>query len=137
MSIEVEIRPSPRRPSSGPEPLRRKRPEAAPVVGTTVRRKALNIVRGFAAAVLLIDAFVGEKGLMEGLRARRSYDEARDSLLALKAENLELVENVRRLREDRSAVEAIAREELGFMREGEVLFIVRDATPAPRASSVR
>ena len=35
------------------------------------------------------------------------------------------------------AVEAIAREELGFMREGEVLFIVRDATPAPRASSIR
>jgi cell division protein FtsB len=137
MSIEVDVRPLPRKQPSGPEPLRRKRVETAPVVGATVRRKALNIILGFAAAVLLIDAFVGEKGLIEGLRAQRSYEDARSSLNALKAENLRLLENVRRLREDQSAVEAIAREELGFIRPGEVLFIVREATPPARASSVR
>ena len=137
MSTEVETRPIPRKATRGPEPLRRKRVEAAPIVGTTMRRKALNIILGFAAAVLMIDALVGEKGLLEGLRARKAYEEAEASLNALKAENVRLRDRMRRLNEDRSAVEALAREDLGYIRPGEVLFIIRDAPPAARASSPR
>jgi cell division protein FtsB len=102
-----------------------------------MRRKGLNIILGFAAAVLMIDALVGEKGLLEGLRARQAYEEAEASLNALKAENARLRDRMRRLNEDRSAVEALAREELGYIRPGEVLFIIRDAPSASRASSSR
>ncbi len=136
MSTEVETRPIPRKAARGPEPLRRKRVEPAPIVGTTLRRKGLNIILGFAAAVLMIDALVGEKGLLEGLRARQAYEEAEASLEALEAENARLRDRMRRLNDDRSAVEALAREELGYIRPGEVLFIIRDA-PAARASSAR
>ena len=136
MSTEVETRPIPWKAARGPEPLRRKRVEPAPIVGTTLRRKGLNIILGFAAAVLMIDALVGEKGLLEGLRARQAYEEAEASLEALEAENARLRDRMRRLNDDRSAVEALAREELGYIRPGEVLFIIRDA-PAARASSAR
>ena len=126
MSTEAEIRSIPRKATRGAEPLRRTRVEPAPLISAPWRRKAINIVLGFAAAVLMIDALVGEKGLLEGLRARRAYDEAEASLNALKAENARLRDRMRRLNEDRSAVEALAREELGYIRPGEVLIIIRD-----------
>ena len=130
MSIEIEARPAPRKAAGGPEPLRRKRAQPAAVASASpTRRKALNLLLGFAAAVLLIDAFVGEKGLLEGLRARRAYEEAERSLNRMRSENARLMRDVRRYREDPSAIEALAREELGFIRPGEMLFIVRDVTP--------
>lgn len=132
MSIEVATRPAPRKASNGPEPLRRKRIDPAPSIAPSLKRKLLNGLLAFAAAVLLIDALVGEKGLLESLRARRAYAEAQASLNALRAENAGLLEQMRRYSDDPSAVEALAREELGYIKPGEVLFILRDVEPAAR-----
>jgi len=44
----------------------------------------------------------------------------------LKQENAGLREQIRRLREDPEAIEAIARQDLGLMRPGEILVIVKD-----------
>jgi cell division protein FtsB len=131
MSVESEPRPE-RKPQRGPEPLRRKRVQPAPVVSSPRSRKVLNIVLGFATAVLLIDSFVGDKGLLAGLRARDSYEQAEAALFALKAENARLRETVSRYRDDPTSIESIARQDLGFIKPGEVLFIVRDVTPASR-----
>ena len=132
MSHEPEARTDARKPARGPEPLRRKRVDPAPVVAEPRRRKLLNLLLGFAAAVLLVDAFVGEKGLVERLRAGEAYEAASAKLQAQRAENARLREHVRRLREDPELIESIAREELGFIRPGELLFIVRDVPPASR-----
>jgi cell division protein FtsB len=80
--------------------------------------------------VLMVDALVGDKGLMERMRARRQLQEAEASVAALRAQNAEMREHVRRLNEDSAVIESIAREELGLIRPGELLFIVRDAKPA-------
>jgi cell division protein FtsB len=129
MPFEPEAPLSPRKPGRGPEPLRRKRVPAAPAASSPRRRKILNLALGFAAAVLLIDAFVGEKGLVEGLRAREVYDEAATALNTLKSENAALRLEVEQLRDDPTAIESLAREELGLIRPGEFLFIVRDVPP--------
>ena len=121
----------PRPSSRGPEPLRRQRVQ--PVVSTSPRwRRILNLVLGFATAVLLIDAFVGEKGLLEGRRARAAYQQEEAKLHALRAENARLRETMRRYRDDPRAKEALARTEFGYVRNGEVLFIVRDVPAAKR-----
>jgi len=117
----------PRRPAA-PEPLRRKRAQPAPI--SAFRRKPFQILLGFVTIVLLIDALVGERGLMERLRARHQHGEAASLLAAARAENARLREKARRLKEDSSAIESLAREELGLLRPGEVLFIIRDARPA-------
>ena len=133
MPVESETRPEPRTPSRAPEPLRRRRAQPAPAAAPSPhRRKALNLLLGFATAVLLIDALVGEKGLVEGLRARRTYQVAEASLMKLRGENARRREQVRLYREDPAAIESLVREELGFVRPGELLFIVRDATAAGR-----
>lgn len=117
----------------GPEPLRRKR-IVAPPAASSRRRKVLNLLLGFATVVLLVDSLVGEKGLIERMRARQQYAAAAASLESLKAQNSRMREQARRLRDDPAAIETIAREELGLIRPGELLFIVRDAKPAKPAS---
>lgn len=130
MSIELETRPA-RKVTGGPEPLRRKRAQAPPSTTVSpVRRKALNILLAFAAGVLLIDALVGDKGFLQGLRARRAYEQTEATLNRYKRENARLMEDVRRFRENPAAIEGVAREELGFIKPGETLFIIRDVAPA-------
>lgn len=117
-----------RRREAGTEPLRRKRVQPV-AVGSSPRSKVVNRLLLFLTVVLVLDALVGDKGLLERLRARRQYLSAYASLGALKNENAERRDYARRLREDPSAIEAIAREELGLIRPGELLFLIRDAKP--------
>jgi cell division protein FtsB len=81
------------------------------------------------ALILVADALVGDKGLLESIRARRQYAEIEGALGTKRQENARLRDEIRRLKEDPASVEAIAREELGLIRPGEVLFIVHDAGP--------
>jgi cell division protein FtsB len=116
-----------RRPS-GPEPLRRKPVKPAPATG--IRRRTVHFLLVFATIVLVVDALVGEKGLMETLKARRQYRELAASLDSVKRENSRLRDEMRRLTDDPKTIESVAREELGLVRPGEVLFIIRDAKPS-------
>jgi len=83
----------------------------------------------FAASVIVLDGFFGERGLVAMLRARHEYDELAASIAQQRGENARLREEVRRLKEDPSAIEEIARRELGLIRPGEKVFIVRDVPP--------
>jgi cell division protein FtsB len=85
-------------------------------------RKALVLV----ACAVLIDALFGDRGLAESIRARHAYRQAEAGVVRLKQENAGLREQIRRLREDPAAIEAIARQDLGLMRPGEILVIVKD-----------
>ena len=85
-------------------------------------------VRGallFATAVILVDALVGESGLRETIRARSEYAHAAGRLALVRAENAGLFEHARRLAEDPRTIEAVAREELGVIRPGEMLFVLK------------
>jgi cell division protein FtsB len=84
------------------------------------------------AAVILIDALVGDKGLLRSIRARRQRDLVAADIRRVRHENARLREDARRLREDPEAVEEIARRDLGLIREGEILFIIRDASGPSR-----
>lgn len=128
MTSVTEPRTDDRRPG-GPEPLRRKRVSPAPT--SYFRRRTVHILLVFVTVVLVVDALAGEKGFMESLRVRRQYREVAASLNALRRENARMREEVRRLKEDPSAIESLARERLGLIRPGEILFIIKDEK-APR-----
>ena len=82
-----------------------------------------------AGVVLVIDALVGDKGLLAMIQARQEYRTLEQSLADVRAENARLREEARRLREEPAAVEDLARRELGLIKPGEKLFIIRDAEP--------
>jgi cell division protein FtsB len=81
------------------------------------------------AAVVAVDAIVGEQGLLATLRARREYHQLAATIERQRADNARLREEARRLREDPSAIEEIARRELGLIRRGEKVIIVKDLPP--------
>jgi len=78
-----------------------------------------------------------DRGLLATLRVRRQYDELSAALDRQRAENERLREEARRLREDPAAIEELARKELGLIRPGERVFIIRDlkTPPAPGTGS--
>ena len=80
--------------------------------------------------LLFLDALVGEKGFVENLKARQQFQAIERSLGRLKEDNARLRKDVELLRKDPETIEGIARRELGLMRPGEKLFIIRDADPA-------
>ena len=92
-------------------------------------RRALRLVLGFVTAILVIDAMVGEKGLLTLLEARREFTTLEQSLTRARTENARLREETRRLREDPAAIEELARRDLGMIKPGEKLFIIRDVQP--------
>jgi cell division protein FtsB len=116
-----------------PTPLRRRKPvAAAPSLLASWRSRLLNYALGFVAVVLVVDALVGDKGLLDTMRARRQYAQLSSELSRKRKENNRLRDEIRRLRDDPAAIESLAREELGLMRDGELVFIVRDAKPRER-----
>jgi cell division protein FtsB len=80
----------------------------------------------FITLIIIVDAIAGEKGLLALLEARRDYSALERSLVRARTENAELREMARRLREEPRAIEEQARRELGLIKPGEMLFIVKD-----------
>lgn len=78
---------------------------------------------------IIIDAIVGERGLLAMLRAREQFEQNEVSLQQQRAENARLREEADRLTKDPAALEELARGELGLMRPGEKVFIVKDLKP--------
>ena len=111
-------------------PARRKARAATPVVPQAKRRRTLQMLLVFVTLVLVINALVGERGLMETLRARRQHQELVGSIERLRTENARLRDEARRLRTDPATIEALARQELGLIKPGEMLFIIKDAKSA-------
>ncbi len=97
-------------------------------------RRALQFTLIVLSCVLMIDALVGDKGLLTMLQARRDDRALETTLADLRGENARLREEARRLREEPEAVEEIARRDLGLIRPGERLFIVTDVAPAGQRS---
>jgi cell division protein FtsB len=113
---KVDTNPAPRRRSIAP-----KRPAR--------NRRIAQILLLLAASVIVVDGLVGDRGLLAMLRARHEYDQLAASISHQRAENAKLRDQARRLREDPGAIEEIARRELGLIRPGERVFIVKDIPP--------
>jgi cell division protein FtsB len=94
--------------------------------------KTKRIIRAlvlFFAAATVVDALVGEQGLFAMLRARRQAGELAATIARQRAENTRLRDEVQRLQNDPAAIEEVARRELGLIRPGEKLFIIKDLPP--------
>jgi cell division protein FtsB len=102
-------------------PRRRARGKVAPV---------LQFGAALFAALLAINAVVGENGLIAVLQGRQASAALRGKLAQEKAANERLEEQIQRLKNDPAAIEEVARRELGLIRRGEKVFIIKDL-PSP------
>jgi cell division protein FtsB len=120
-------------PSATAPPVRRKARPAPTSTAEPPRRRTVQVLLVFVTLVLIVNALVGERGLTETLRARRQHDALVAAIDRLRSENARLREDVRLLNTDPATIESLARQELGLIRPGEMLFIIRDAKPAAAA----
>ena len=99
-------------------------------MGLDARIRRQRIVRytllGISAA-FMVSSLVGDNGLLSSLRARRQYAAVQQQLINLRNENRQLLEEMRRLKSDPAAIEEEARRNLGLIRPGETLVIVKDS----------
>jgi len=82
------------------------------------------------ALLVAVDALVGDRGLLAMLRARKEGEELSATIARERAENARLREDARRLAGDPAAIEEVARRELGLIKPGERVFIVKDIPPS-------
>jgi cell division protein FtsB len=114
-------------PSVTPQPVRRH----TQTLGRRARnQRLLHIGLILVAIVIVLDALAGDRGLLAMLRVRGQYTALASTLARERAENARLADQARRLRDDPTAVEEVARRELGLIKPGEKVFIIKDI-PAP------
>jgi cell division protein FtsB len=101
-------------------------------------RRLLSTALVLLLCAFVLDALVGERGLLAGLRAQDEYDRLAAQLEQVRTENARMRAEMQRLREDPSTIEELARRDLGLISPGERLFIVHDITqPDPRVPARR
>lgn len=99
--------------------LGRPMPHGRRATGQWLRRGLI-----FATAVLFVNALFGESGFFASLRARQEYADAREALAVIQRENASLADTARRLETDPRTIESVLRNELGYVRRGELMFVV-------------
>ncbi|MCL4849308.1 MAG: septum formation initiator family protein [Acidobacteria bacterium] len=119
--------PSPRSPRRSDE-RRKVRPGGGPP-----SRRWAQVALGFVAALLIVNALIGDRGYFQLHEVKRDHAHAVAELAQARQRNAALRERARRLRDDPQAIEEAARRELGLMKRDEFVFIVRDVPPTAAA----
>jgi cell division protein FtsB len=79
----------------------------------------------FIACAVGLNALIGDRGLAETLRARGEQERVAADLARLRQENAALQDRIDRLYDPRT-IEELARQELGLVRKGEVLVLIKN-----------
>jgi cell division protein FtsB len=101
------------------------------------RRRLVTWCLSITLGVLVINALIGDSGYLAHLQIRREAAALTADVARLRLENRALQQAGRRLQSDPAAIEDAARRDLGFVRPGETLVIIRDAQPATSPSVER
>jgi cell division protein FtsB len=94
-----------------------------------LRRKAATLASVIALVALIVGALFGDRGVLHLIEQRHRAEALARDLGLLEAENARLAQEIAALRSDPRAIERLAREELGLVRPGETVFLVRDPGP--------
>ena len=92
----------------------------------SLRRKAATLASIIALVALIVGALFGDRGLLHLIDQRHRAEALAREVEELEEENARLATEISALRTDPRAIERVAREELGLLRPGETLFLVRD-----------
>lgn len=92
--------------------------------------RAPRYLLGALLLLLFMSGLFGEHGYLATRRARAEVEKLRQEIRKLNEENRQLAGDVRALKTDSTAVERVAREEMGLARPGELVFRLPESAPA-------
>jgi cell division protein FtsB len=93
-----------------------------------LRRKAVNLASVLLLIALAVGSLFGDRGILHLMQQRERAQSLQREIESLRSENARLASEIRALKSDPHAVERLAREELGLVRPGETVFLIRDET---------
>lgn len=100
-----------------------------------MRRRLLRGALGIVLVLAIVDGVFGDRGVFANMEQRHANALQQAAIDELHAQNATMTDDIRRLREEESAIEELAREELGLIKDGELLIILRDAPEASRTAT--
>jgi len=71
---------------------------------------------------MITSFFMGEMGKLNAIQLKRANRAIRHEVTSLEQENKRLLVRIEALRSDPSTIEGLARERLGFVKEGELVY---------------
>jgi cell division protein FtsB len=83
------------------------------------------VTLALAIVAVLVSTLLGDQGVAHYLRLRAERRQLGHTAFALLAANERLRAEIHRLRDDDRHLEALARQELGLVRSGEIVYRVR------------
>ena len=98
---------------------------------TSLKRKALSLALFLILAASALNALFGDRGLLELLKVREEVQSLDREIAMLRAENQRILEEIRSLKTSPMVVERLARENLGLVKPGEVVLLIRETGDGP------
>lgn len=86
-----------------------------------IRKKYLLCLAGFVSAMVFFIIF-GGRDLVQIYHLRAEWDKIKAANVRLREENRRLAEQIEKMKHNKEEVERIAREELGLVRKGEIIY---------------
>jgi cell division protein FtsB len=113
-----------------PAPLRSRR-RMLNILEVRARRRRIISYAALAISFgFLVNALVGEKGVLGRLKTRQDYETIEAQLARVRNDNAAMLDESRRLRSDPATIEAVARQKLHLIRPGETLVVLKETKPA-------
>ena len=94
----------------------------------TLGQRVMELLLALMTVILVANGLVGDRGLIQTTKVQQERQELMDSITTIRQQNLYLAGLAERLRKDTSAIEEIARGDLGLLHPGERVFIIKDRT---------
>jgi cell division protein FtsB len=97
-----------------------------------LRRRVATVTVGLLAAFLFVHVMFGANGMVIYRQKRAEYQVLRKQIVQVQQENELYTQQIQGLKSDQKAVEKEAREQLGYAKPGEYVYVApTPAKPAP------
>jgi cell division protein FtsB len=102
-----------------------------------LRRRIATIAVGVIAASLFVHVMFGANGMVVYRQKRTEYQELQKKIGAVQQENDRYTQQIQGLKSDQTAIEKEAREQLGYAKPGEYVYVAPAKTSPPQNHSAR
>jgi len=100
-----------------------------------LRRRIATVAVAVLAALLFVHVMLGANGMVVYKQKRNDYRALREQIVQVQDENDRYTQQIQGLKSDQKSVEKEAREQLGYARPGEYVYVPpAPAKPAPLAN---
>jgi cell division protein FtsB len=102
-----------------------------------LRRRIATIAVGVIAALLFVHVMFGANGMVVYRQKRTEYQQLQKKIGAVQQENDRYTQEIQGLKSDQTAIEKEAREQLGYAKPGEYVYVAPAKTSPPQNHSAR